>query len=133
LRSSNKKKLWERALKFLRNPVKKRLWVKKIIDEPLGVKAGLAALSHYSALAEPANHVLAIAGKRWKKIKNRNDIMVLTVAEPDACELEIWSYSPRLFEIEDVVDRFSLYLSLQANEDERVESALEKMMEQISW
>jgi hypothetical protein len=84
-------------------------------------------------LAEPANPILAMAGKRWKKIKNRNDIMELTIAEPDACELEIWSYSPRLFEIDDLVDRFSLYLSLQANEDERVESALEKMMEQISW
>jgi len=31
------------------------------------------------------------------------------------------------------VDRFSLYLSLQTNDDERVESALEKMMEQITW
>lgn len=129
----NKKKLWEKARKFLRNPVKKRLWVKDFINEPLGVKAGLTALSHYSALAEPANPVLAIAGKKWKKIKNRNDVMELTIAEPDACQLEIWSYSPRLFEKGNVVDRFSLYLSLQANDDERVESALEKMMEQITW
>jgi DNA-binding MarR family transcriptional regulator len=129
----NKKKLWEKARKFLRNPIKKRLWVKKIVDEPLGVKAGLTALSCYSALAEPANPVLAMAGKKWKKIKNRNDVMELTIAEPDACQLEIWSYSPRLFEKGNVVDRFSLYLSLQANDDERVESALEKMMEQITW
>jgi hypothetical protein len=75
----------------------------------------------------------AMAGKKWKKIKNRSDGMELTIAEPDACQLEIWSYSPRLFEKGDVVDRFSLYLSLQANDDERVESALEKMMEQITW
>jgi hypothetical protein len=129
----NKKKLWEKACKFLRNPVKKRLWVKDFINEPLGVKAGLTALSHYSALVEPANPVLAMAGKKWKKIKNRNDVMELTIAEPDACQLEIWSYSPRLFEKGNVVDRFSLYLSLQANDDERVESALEKMMEQITW
>jgi hypothetical protein len=117
----------------LRNPVKKRLWVKNFIDEPPGVKAGLTALSNYSALAEPVNPVLAIAGKRWKKIKDQNNVMELTIAEPDACELEIWSYSPRLFEKDDVVDRFSLYLSLQANDDERVESALEKMMEQTKW
>jgi len=129
----NKKKLWEQARKFLRNPVKKRLWVKKLVDEPLGVKAGLTALSHYSALAEPANPVFAMAGKKWKKIKNRNDVMELTIAEPDAYELEIWSYSPGLFEKGDAVDRFSLYLSLQASVDERVESALEKMMEQITW
>jgi hypothetical protein len=129
----NRKKLWEMARKFLRNPVKKRLWVKRLVDDPLGVKAGLSALSHYSTLAEPANPVLALTGRSWKKIKNSNDIMELTIAEPDACELEIWSYSPRLFEKSDVVDRFSLYLSLQTNGDERVESALEKMMEQIAW
>jgi hypothetical protein len=129
----NRKKLWEMARKFLRNPVKKRLWVKRLVDGPLGVKAGLSALSHYSTLAEPANPVLALTGRSWKKIKNRNDIMELTIAEPEACELEIWSYSPRLFEKSDVVDRFSLYLSLQTNDDERVESALEKMMEQIAW
>ena len=129
----NKKMLWENARKFLHNPVKKRLWVKSFINEPLGVKAGLTALAHYSALAEPANPVLAMPGKKWKKIKNRNDIIELAIAEPDACELEIWSYSPRLFEKGDVVDRFSLYLSLQTNDDERVESALEKMMEQITW
>lgn len=129
----NRKKLWEMARKFLRNPVKKRLWVKRLVDGPLGVKAGLSALAHYSTLAEPANPVFALTGRSWKKIKNRNDIMELTIAEPDACELEIWSYSPRLFEKSDVVDRFSLYLSLQTNDDERVESALEKMMEQIAW
>jgi hypothetical protein len=129
----NKKDLWENARKFLRNPVKKRLWVKNFINEPLGVKAGLTALAHYSALAEPANPIFAMAGKKWKKIKNRNDVLELTIAEPDAFELEIWSYSPRLLEKGNVVDRFSLYLSLQANDDERVESALEKMMEQITW
>jgi DNA-binding MarR family transcriptional regulator len=129
----NKKKLWEKARKFLRNPVKKRFWVKNFTDEALGVTAGLTALAHYSALAEPANPVIAIAGKKWKKIKNRNDAMELAIAEPDARELEIWSYTPRLFEKGGVVDRFSLYLSLQANDDERVESALEKMMEQITW
>jgi len=129
----NKKDLWENARKFLRNPVKKRLWVKSFINEPLGVKAGLTALAHYSALAEPANPVFAMTGKKWKKIKNRNGVKELTIAEPDAFELEIWSYSPRLLEIGNVVDRFSLYLSLQAKNDERVESALEKMMEQITW
>ena len=97
------------------------------------MKAGLTALAHYSALAEPANPVFAMTGKKWKKIKNHNSIKELTIAEPDAFELEIWSYSPRLLEIGNVVDRFSLYLSLQAKNDERVESALEKMMEQITW
>ena len=82
-------------------------------------------------MAEPANPVFAMVGKKWKEIKN--NVMELTIAEPDACELEIWSYSPRLFEKSGVVDRFSLYLSVQSNDDERVESALEGMMEKLEW
>jgi hypothetical protein len=127
----DKKELWEKALEFLRNPVKKRLWVKHSLNEPIGVKAGLTALAHYSALAEPANPVFAMVGKKWKEIKN--NVMELTIAEPDACELEIWSYSPRLFEKSGVVDRFYLYQSLQYKDDERVESALEGMMEKLEW
>jgi DNA-binding MarR family transcriptional regulator len=129
----NKKKLWENAVKRLRNPVKKRLWVKHTFEEPLGMKAGLSALSCYSALAEPANPVIALEGKKWKKIRANRDVKVIDLVEPGACTMEIWSYSPDLFAKEGVVDRFSLYLSMQANEDERVESALEEMMDRIIW
>jgi hypothetical protein len=59
--------------------------------------------------------------------------MVLDIAEPNACELEIWSYSPKLFAKKGVVDRFSLFLSMRKDNDERVQSALEKMMEQVEW
>lgn len=129
----DKKELWENALETLRSPVKKRLWVKHSIDKPLGVKAGLFALAYYSALAEPLNPVFALAGKAWKGIKASKNLRVLEIAEPGACDLEIWSYPPELFAKDGVVDRFSLYLSMQAFDDERVESALEEMMEQVAW
>ncbi len=131
--NQSKKELWKKALEFLRSPVKKRLWVKHSFNEPLGMKAGLTALAHYSALAEPANPVFAMVSKKWREIKNNNLVIELAIAEPDACELEIWSYSPLLLGESGIVDRFSLYLSLQANDDERVESALEEMMGQIAW
>lgn len=129
----NKKELWGNALETLRSPVKKRLWVKHSLNKPLGVKAGLTALTYYSTLAEPANPVFALEGKKWKEIKTNKNLRVLKIAEPDACELEVWSYHPELFAKDDVVDRFSLYLSMQANDDERVESALEELMEQVAW
>lgn len=126
----NKKELWQKALERLRSPVRNRLWVTHSLNKPLGVKAGLSALSYYSALAEPANPVFALDGKRWKGIKTNRNLRVLEIAEPSACELEIWRYSPELFAKDGVVDRFSLYLSIEANDDERVESTLEEMMEQ---
>jgi len=129
----NKKELWGNALETLRSPVKKRLWVKHSLNKPLGMKAGLSALAYYSALAEPANPVFAMEGKKWKGIKINKNLSVLEIVEPGACELEIWSYPTELFAKDGVVDRFSLSLSMQANDDERVESALEKMMEQVAW
>ena len=129
----NKKELWENALETLRSPVKKRLWVKHSLNKPLGMKAGLSALAYYSALAEPANPVFALERKKWKRIKINKNLNVLEIAEPGACELEIWSYSPEFFAKDGVVDRLSLYLSLQADDDERVESALEEMMGQVTW
>lgn len=129
----NKKQVWETALERLRSPVKKRLWVKKPINRPLGMKAGLSALAHYSNLAEPANPVLALGGKQWKKIKTSNELMVLDIAEPAASELEVWRYSPELFGEKGVVDRLSLFLSMRKDNDERVQAATEAMMEQVEW
>ena len=99
----------------------------------MGTKAGLLALAHYSSLAEPTNPVFAVDRKKWKRIQASKNIKILDLAEPDALELEIWSYSPDLFAKSGVVDRFSLYLSLRATDDERVEAALEEMMEQVAW
>jgi len=129
----DKKQVWETALERLRSPVKKRLWMKASSNEPFGVKAGLSALAHYSNLAEPVNPVLALERKQWKNVKTNDEVMILDIAEPNAIELEIWSYSPELFSKKGVVDRFSLFLSMREDNDERVQSTLEEMMEQIPW
>jgi DNA-binding MarR family transcriptional regulator len=131
--NQDKKQVWETALERLRSPVKKRLWVKAFSNNPVGVKAGMSALAHYSNLAEPVNPVLAIERKLWKKIHTAGNVMILDIAEPSASELEVWSYSPKLFADKGVVDRFSLFLSTKEDNDERVQSALASMMEQIEW
>ncbi len=129
----DKKQVWETALDRLRSPVKKRLWMKFSSSRAFGLKAGLSALAHYSNLAEPANLVLAMEGKECKKVKAKSDIIILDMAEPDACELEIWCYPPKLFGNNGVVDWFSLFLSMREDKDERVQSALSAMMEQVKW
>ncbi|GAB6909392.1 hypothetical protein JCM12296A_52360 [Desulfosarcina cetonica] len=129
----DKKQVWNSALERLRSPVKKRVWVKAFSKYTIEVMAGFSALAHYSNLAEPVNPVLALDGKQWKTVKTKGGLMILDVAEPNASEVEIWSYSPELFEENGIVDRFSLFLSLRDENDERVQSALEGMMEQIEW
>jgi len=51
----------------------------------------------------------------------------------DLRRLEFWKYDPKLFSNEEVVDPISLYMTLTGTEDERLEEALEEMMEAYKW
>ena len=132
--SDGKKDLWQRSREFMRSPVKKRTIIHLLEQKWCGIPAGLTALAHFTLLAPPSTPVYAVSLDDWKSMKLTNAILELPAAEPQSHEVEIWNYSPLLFkEEDDVVDRFSLYLSLQDNVDERVQSALEKMMEKVLW
>ncbi|MBN2108660.1 MAG: hypothetical protein JW832_14635 [Deltaproteobacteria bacterium] len=131
--TENGKKLWDTAQEFLRSPVKKKVWIKKPLHDWRGIQAGLTALSYYSMLSAPQMPVYAISLEDWKVLKQHDDVIELPAAEPGAYEVEIWRYTPRLFEKNNVVDRLSLYLSLRKNTDERVEAALETMLEDMAW
>ncbi len=132
--SEGKKALWERSREFMRSPVKKRTIIRPPEQRWCGIPAGLTALAHFTLLVPPSIPVYAVSLDDWKSMKLTNAIVELPAAEPQSHEVEIWNYSPLLFkEEDDVVDRFSLYLSLQDNVDERVKSALEKMMEEVLW
>jgi hypothetical protein len=126
--------LWETTRQFMRSPVKKRLYVSPFdIQSHIGHLAGLSALADYSMLASPKNKVLAVSQEEWKTLRQNHQFPVLDDPEPQATEIEIWSYAPRLFGHGDAVDRLSLYLSLQDNHDERVEVALETLLEGMQW
>jgi hypothetical protein len=127
------KELWEKAKIQMRNPMNKRAWISAVPPGWRGVLAGLSALSHYTMLAEPALPVYAVSAAYWKQVKLRSDVTLLPSAETGANEVEIWSYSPYQFAVNQLVDRFSLYLSLQNATDERVESALRELMEEVPW
>ncbi|HEY2809798.1 MAG TPA: hypothetical protein VGJ00_00175 [Rhabdochlamydiaceae bacterium] len=119
----DKSTLWAQAKSFLRNPIKKRIWVK---NHTLKVSAGLSALSHFSQLSPPILPVFAIGTSGWED-------KGVPSSEGASAEIEIWNYDPELFAKDGFVDPISLYCSLQANKDERIEMCLEEMMEKIKW
>ena len=124
---------WAKAQPFLRSPVKKRIQIRPLNADAPGPRAGLSALADYTMLAEPANSVVALSEEDWKSLKQRHQVSEFVSPEPGALEVEVWSYSPRLFAKGKVVDRLSLYLSLKESQDERVEAALEEMMKGLQW
>lgn len=127
------KDTWAKAQPFLRSPVKKRFHIKLLNADPPGLRAGLSALADYTMLAEPANPVIALSGENWKSLKQNHRVNEYPSPEPEALEIEVWSYIPSLFTKGKVVDRLSLYLSLKESQDERVKTALEEMMKGLKW
>ena len=131
--AGSKHDVWAKAQPFLKSPVTKRLCVRRPQRAPGGIQAGLAALAHYTMLAPPAHPVIALCGHDWKSLTLWHDKVSIPGQDPDALEVEVWSYKPDLVADEGVVDRLSLYLSLKDNEDERVQAALEDLVRRVEW
>lgn len=131
--AGDKRELWEKAQPILRSPVNKRLFIRHAEGVDGFVRAGLAALEHYTMLAAPAHPTYALSREEWKALQKRHKIIEVPAQDPDAVEIELWLYPPKLFAVDGFVDRLSLLLSLKADRDERTEAALEEMMEKFEW
>ena len=129
----DRREIWEKAQPFLRSPVNKRLFIRRIDGAEGAIRAGLTALAHYSMLAPPAYTTYALTREDWKALRQQHKIIEVPAQDPDASEIEVWWYPPALFAEHGMVDRLSLYLSLKADHDERTETALEEMMEKFKW
>jgi hypothetical protein len=128
---SNKKELWQQVKGLLRSPVRKRIWLSTSLTL-FKVSAGLTALSHFSQIASPSLPVFAMGMKQWKYCKPAN-VEEHSISDGALIELELWDYNPELFAKNGYADPFSLYLSMEIGGDERIESALEQIIEKIKW
>jgi hypothetical protein len=127
------KALWEKVLPYLKTPLKMREYIFAFQGKDLEVYAGFSALARYSTLVEPKNPTYAIGNNEWKLLEQQRKVVQLPWRVEGAIEIELWSYRPSLFANHNTADRLSLYLSLKDTKDERVEEALEKMMEGMEW
>lgn len=122
---------WYKAQPLLRTPILQRLRILQA-DLPLDVslRAGESALAALTDLTDPAEPAYAIASRQWPKEAGARHIPI-----PDAgtCVVELWRYPPETTAAQELVDPLSLFLSLQDNKDERVQMALEDLMERIAW
>jgi len=129
-----KKDLWEQTNDMLRSPTRSRASMKlwpggKMLQMPL---AGISALAEMTMINSPPLPVYAIDVEEYRQTNIPKGFQHSPVDEADF-ELEIWNYNPILFSKDGKVDPFSLYLSLRETTDERIEMALEELMEKIQW
>lgn len=127
------KALYEKALPYMIDPVQKRLYVRrseKFAELPM---AGEYALATHSMLNGPQIECKAISRKKYKELDGIEEIDPSWSNSRDYIQLELWKYDPQLLVVYYAVDVISLALSLHKNKDERVEQAVEEMMEEYKW
>lgn len=125
--------LYEKALPYMIDPVKKQVCVRKkdiVSNLPL---AGEDALAAHSMLNRPQLECRAISRKNYKALGEVEVIDPSWSTSQDHIQLQIWKYDPEPLAHQHTVDMISLALSLRENGDERVERAVEEMLEGYEW
>lgn len=121
------KELYEAATAHFQNPVRRVVYLPTSEIPRDWLKSGHAALSAYSMLNAPAvvcfaaNHI-----SQWESLSTRN----LQSARTQSA-VELWRYDPRRLSMTDTVDRLSLALALRDDADERVEEAVDNMLNEL--
>lgn len=122
--------VWSRAGSYLRSPVRQRLRL-PASELPAGVtlRAGESALAELTELADPAEPAYAVASGQWPKTNAPKNI---PTPDTGTCIVELWRYSPDPMSERGCVDPLSLALSLGNAKDERIQLAVDHLMEQLA-
>lgn len=119
--------LFQKAGDKLLNPIKRTVYIpKKYVGIDL-LESGYSALAEYSMLNEP--NVRCYAAERisqWKDFTT-NSLQNSKVQ----VAVEMWRYNPRKLSTRNTVDELSLALTLRKDADERVEEAVEEMLNKL--
>ena len=121
------KTLFQKAGDKLLNPIKRTVYIPKEFVGTDLLKSGYSALAEYSMLNAPnVRYYAAERISQWKEVMtNRLLDSKVQVA------VEMWRYNPRKLSKRNVVDELSLALALREDADERVEEAVEEMLNEL--
>lgn len=129
-RKIEQNKFFELGKKYLDNPVKRILYVSKIPEDLKAFKGDLTALSKKTMLGEPNRKTYAI-------YKNEEQIMDFLISdgiddESNSIIIQSMKYDVSLLTNDDCVDPITLISGLK-EKDDRVEMAIEELMEGYEW
>ncbi len=132
LRRADRFELWNRVLPHLTTPIQRIQTVNSIDDSDVSLPlSGISALARHTSLSEPIKKTVAVDGDQWRYLRSGNLVQEVPSSEETATTVEVWKYSPPTQG--DTVDPLSLYLSLRESPDERVQVALNHLLEKVPW
>lgn len=117
--------LFQKAKQYLSTPVRKTGYIDKTQVSFNMVYAGETALAERTMLNPDRIVTYAVSSKDFDK-KQLNDELV----DPEKqVRLEMWAYDPKMFSGGNTADHLSVALSFKDNTDERIEEAVEELIE----
>jgi hypothetical protein len=128
--------IWSRAQPYLRNPVQREIWVDPdslgLLDRVHLRKSGIPALVDQTLLdGNKEVPCFAIPHRQWQLISEQ--VQPLAGYESGAVRLQIWLYETAIYQPCEYVDPLSLCMSLSHITDERIQIALDELLEKIKW
>lgn len=129
--NKNKRELWEKAEPLMKNPVKKTQYFSGWVSDGNMYKSNNNALAHYSDLNDDVIEYYAVRPGYTRLIGGAN-LKTTAMLEGNIC-IEDWKYNPWLLAKDEFIDPLSLYLCFRNKPDERIEMALEQIIEQFIW
>ena len=120
-----RKELFYSIRPLLINPVRRRICVKRGELNEQYLLAGDSAVAKQTMINDSMFHCYAVAGKQ--------NLVELPYAMDAAMDMkvEIWKYDPALLSTNGIVDILSLAMSFEDEEDERVQGAIEDMLDTL--
>jgi hypothetical protein len=128
----NNKELWHKALPYLSNPVKKGVYINDELPVKYQIRTNINALAHFTAINDERLSYFAIGVRDFQMLHKQGKIRMFSEYDGNYF-IEQWKYDPSGLADQEFVDRLSLFLTFRDNKDERIESELETMMEDIIW
>jgi hypothetical protein len=128
---AERRELWTSVLPNLTTPVKRmrRCFFRMIPEERFPLRGWRTGTAHRSGGAE--TETIAVDSSLWRSLLTDRGLEKVPSTEESATMVEVWNYPPQV--TDGAVDSLSLYLSLRSSPDERVQGALEHLLEQFSW
>lgn len=120
------RELYDKMQPHLISPVRRIIYADKYDPLPSTQIAGMSALSRMSMINPPDIPCYAIDGK--KRVPVGTDILIDSSAQ---VKIELWKYNPGVLTENDTVDPLSLAMSLKGDSDERIEEAVEILLNKV--
>jgi DNA-binding MarR family transcriptional regulator len=121
------KELWMKVQNFFQNPVERVVFTDKLLNDKQAFTSNINALAHYSMLNDETKRYYATSKSMVKNLAAETN----KYAGDNV--IEVWRYNPDLLSDNGFVDKLSLHLIFKNDSDERVQTELEQMINEIQW